>query len=115
MKRGHGFTIVELLIVIVVIGILAAITVVAYIGISNQAADAALKSDLRQMAKQVQLYIAEHDDLPRSATFQGLGVKVTKSAYGVLWTNSDGTSSSNAMYCSPTSSTSSFLIGATSR
>ena len=36
-KQQHGFTIVELLIVIVVIGILAAITIVAYNGIQNRA------------------------------------------------------------------------------
>lgn len=44
--RQTGFTIVELLIVIVVIGILAAITIVAFNGVSTKAHDAALKSDL---------------------------------------------------------------------
>jgi prepilin-type N-terminal cleavage/methylation domain-containing protein len=42
-----GFTVVELLIVIVVIAILAAITVVAYRGVTQQAAEIALKSDLQ--------------------------------------------------------------------
>lgn len=37
MRRQHGFTIVELLIVIVVIGILAAITIVAYNGVQQRA------------------------------------------------------------------------------
>lgn len=36
-KKQHGFTIVELLIVIVVIGILAAITIVAYSGVQERA------------------------------------------------------------------------------
>ena len=36
-NKQFGFTIVELLIVIVIIGILAAITVVAYNGIQNRA------------------------------------------------------------------------------
>ena len=44
---SSGFTIVELLIVIVVIGILAAISVVSYTGISQQAAKSGLKSDLK--------------------------------------------------------------------
>lgn len=52
---SHGFTIVELLIVIVVIGILAAITIVAYNGISSQAKESALKSELQAAAKQLQL------------------------------------------------------------
>ena len=37
MKRDRGFTIVELLVVIVVIGILAAITIVSYTGITQKA------------------------------------------------------------------------------
>ncbi len=48
-KHTHrrGFTIVELLIVVVVIAILAAITIVAYNGVTSQAQESSLKSDLR--------------------------------------------------------------------
>ena len=54
MIRGRtqpGFTIVELLIVVVVIAILAAITVVAYTGISAQARESAAKAEVSQNAK----------------------------------------------------------------
>ena len=47
-SRRQGFTIVELLIVIVVIGILVAIAIVAYNGISQRARIAALQGDLAQ-------------------------------------------------------------------
>src|SRR5665647_459056 len=50
-----GFTIVELLIVIVVIGILAAITIVAYNGIQGRAVAASLTSDLDNAAKLLKL------------------------------------------------------------
>jgi prepilin-type N-terminal cleavage/methylation domain-containing protein len=42
----RGFTIVELLIVIVVIGILAAITIVAYNGVQTRAQNAKIQSDI---------------------------------------------------------------------
>ncbi len=52
ISRGlRGFTIVELLIVVVVIAILAAITIVAYNGITANARDSALKADLNTTAK----------------------------------------------------------------
>jgi prepilin-type N-terminal cleavage/methylation domain-containing protein len=51
----HGFTIVELLIVIVVIGILAAITIVAYNGIQTRARTATITADLVNAAKKMAL------------------------------------------------------------
>lgn len=55
--RRTGFTIVELLIVIVVIGILAAITIVAYNGIQAKATVASLQSDLENDNKQLIAYL----------------------------------------------------------
>jgi prepilin-type N-terminal cleavage/methylation domain-containing protein len=46
-----GFTIVELLIVIVVIGILAAITIVSYNGIQDRARTAQINADLQNLDK----------------------------------------------------------------
>jgi len=55
-STNRGFTIVELLVVIVVIGILAAITIVAYTGISQRAKEASLKSDLDNSSKLIKLF-----------------------------------------------------------
>lgn len=61
-KNGQGFTIVELLIVIVIIAILAAITIVAYNGIQQRARDATRKSDIAALAKAVKLYSVDNGD-----------------------------------------------------
>ena len=62
--RTNGFTIVELLVVIVVIGILAAITIVSYSGVQNKAIIASLQSDLSSDAKKLKLYNVEHGYYP---------------------------------------------------
>jgi prepilin-type N-terminal cleavage/methylation domain-containing protein len=54
-RKQTGFTIVELLIVVVVIAILAAITVVAYNGIQNRAKRSSFASSLSGAAKKLEL------------------------------------------------------------
>ncbi len=49
-----GFTIVELLIVIVVIGILTAITTVAFNGVQRDAAEGVVQADLRSLATELE-------------------------------------------------------------
>ena len=72
LKRT-GFTIVELLIVIVVIGILAAITVVAYNGIQQRARVATSLSDLKHINTAIQMYHADHGSYPTtSGAWRGL-------------------------------------------
>ena len=61
-----AFTIVELLVVIVVIGILAAITIVSYTGISQKAVVSSLQSDLGSAKKQLSLYYTDHSSYPTS-------------------------------------------------
>lgn len=52
-RCAQGFTIVELLIVIVVIGILAAITVVAFSGVQERAKVQSANTSLRQLEKAI--------------------------------------------------------------
>lgn len=64
MKDERGFTIVELLIVIVVIAILAAITIVAYNGIQQRAHTTAQKTTAENLAKKVEGYNAINNAYP---------------------------------------------------
>jgi len=62
--RKYGLTIVELLIVIVVIGVLATISVVAYGGISTAAKNTARINELVQWQKLFEVYRAQYGQLP---------------------------------------------------
>lgn len=60
----RGFTIVELLVVIVVIGILAAITIVSYNGITTRANTASAQSAAQSVIQKVEIYNAERGTYP---------------------------------------------------
>lgn len=66
-KTKSGFTIVELLIVIVVIAILAAISIVAYNGIQNRATNNSRASTVAQYVKALKLYASENGSYPMVA------------------------------------------------
>ena len=97
-RNRSGFTIVELLIVIVVIGILAAISVVAFNGVQGRAHDAAIRNDLVSMAKKFEMYKADFGVYPAGATqLTTLDLKASKNAYGNHMTT--GGADYNLVYC----------------
>jgi len=78
-QAQKGFTIVELLIVVVVIAILAAITIVSYNGITNRANASAAKSTAATLQKKAELYQSENGRYPITAA--ELTSDTTKSWY----------------------------------
>ncbi len=79
-KNNRGFTIVELLIVIVVIGILAALVVVTYNGIQQKARDTERKTDINALHGQFEAYQAQNGKYPtlanaNDATFRAANLK----------------------------------------
>ncbi len=102
-RQKSGFTIVELLIVIVVIAILAAITVVAYNGIQERANNATVVSDLAALKKKIEIYKIDNGDLYPSGSSSGLAsldFKMTKGAYAA-----SPTTANNFWYCRTASRT----------
>ena len=67
-KKDRGFTIVELLVVIVVIGILAAITIVSYTGITARANTAKAQSNAQSVQNVTEVYYTEQNHYPRLTT-----------------------------------------------
>lgn len=66
-KKQSGFTIVELLIVIVIIGILAGLVITQVLGATAKARDTERKTDLDQIAAQLETYYSKTGGYPNSA------------------------------------------------
>lgn len=63
MKARKGFTLVEILIVVVILGILAAIVIPQFSQASTQAKENSLASNLQTMRSQISLYKIQHNDI----------------------------------------------------
>lgn len=92
MKSKSGFTIVELLIVIVVIGILAAIVIVAYNGVQSRAENSKTISGVNQSVKLLRMYKEINGAYPSTGATQyvciGTGYQSATCTF-----NSDGSAS----------------------
>lgn len=68
-QRQSGFTIVELLIVIVIIGILATLVIVTFSGVQQKARDSERKTDINAVAGQLEAFYANKGYYPTVADF----------------------------------------------
>ena len=68
MRDTKGFTLIELLIVVVIIGILAAIAIPKFSATREKAYFAAMKSDVKNLASQQEIYYADHYSYTTSTT-----------------------------------------------
>ena len=85
MRARSGFTLIEILIVVIILGILAAIVIPQFSDASTQARVSSVKSDLQTMRSQIELYKVQHKDaLPGTVT----GVDFTTAMTG--YTDIDG-------------------------
>ena len=114
-QAERGFTIVELLIVVVVIAILAAITIVSYNGITNRANQSASKSAASNVQKKVELFQGEVGNYPYAKSLLNDSTKAYNlpSGYGDTAPTADGTNKGTGyvqlLACAPTGTTSATL------
>ena len=73
MKKNSGFTLVEILIVVVILGILAAIVIPQFSDASTQSKVSSMKSSLQTMRSQVSLYRIQHNDIAPTSVAQLTG------------------------------------------
>ena len=65
-RREHGFTLIELMIVMVIIGILAAIAVPMYVQSVRHASEAVLREDLRTLRSAIDSYTVDKQKAPQT-------------------------------------------------
>lgn len=80
MKAKRGFTLVEILIVVVILGILAAIVIPQFTGASTEAKESSLVSDLQTVRSQVELFKIQHNDILPGEILNGDGSITTATA-----------------------------------
>lgn len=91
MKRSNsGFTLVEILIVVIILGILAAIVIPQFTEASQDARNSQLSSDLQMLRSQVELYKVQH-----------LEVSPTTAAQLTSKSNPDGTTTGGTLNLGP--------------
>jgi prepilin-type N-terminal cleavage/methylation domain-containing protein len=88
MRGNKGFTLIELLIVVVIIGILAAIAIPKFSATREKAYFAAMKSDLKNLASQQEIYYSDNYSYTNNATSlsfvssEGVNVAITAGTDG---------------------------------
>jgi len=89
MRNTKGFTLIELLIVVVIIGILAAIAIPKFSATREKAFYSAMKSDLKNLASQQEIYYADHyvysADLANLGFVNSQGVTVNTTVVANGW------------------------------
>lgn len=70
--QSYGFTLIEILVVISIIGILAALLLANMVGVRERAADARLKNNLNQVKTALRLYYNDTQAYPTSGTCASL-------------------------------------------
>ena len=112
-KQRRGFTIVELLIVIVVIGILAAITIVAFNGVTQRARVATISSDLEGAAKQLAIDQTLNSAYPATAAAANGGAGLKASPGTTYQYAVDNTASPQTFCITATNCTTSYYSSST--
>ncbi len=102
MRAKRGFTLVEILIVVVILGILAAIVVPQFTQASTEAKMNSVCSNLQSLRSQIELYKVQHNDTPPTqATFENQMIYCTNISGATAGTPSKQRDAANGFIYGP--------------
>lgn len=72
-KKEKGFTLVELMIVIIILAVLTGIAIPSYMTLRNRARESATEAEMKNIATALELYMADIEEYPAAADMAALG------------------------------------------
>ncbi len=77
-KKEKGFTLVELMIVIIILAVLTGIAIPSYLALRNRAKIQATRAEMQNIATALEMYAADHDAYPAGAWAAAAGLIETE-------------------------------------
>jgi type II secretion system protein G len=68
-RKEKGFTLVELMVVIIILAVLTGIAIPSYMALRNRARTAAAQSEMKNIATALEVYMADRESYPAVATW----------------------------------------------
>lgn len=94
MNRLKGFTAVEIMVVVFVIGFLAGMTVLGYRQVSKSGHDAAVNADVSKVGAEILAFRGFENKMPNELDIAKMKLEISKDSF-----SSDGLSGKNLAYC----------------
>jgi len=91
LRKNEGFTLIELMIVVAIIGILAAIAIPNFLNYQCKAKQSEAKQSLGTIAKSQEAYLSEYDTYTSDLDALGFAVKGDTARYSYSITSADAT------------------------
>ncbi len=110
MNKQRGFTLIEVLIVVSIIGLLTSATLIGLGSFRGAGRDARRLSDLRQIQNGLELYYAKYGNYPASAGWEG---ELTTGGIGIPSIPKDPSTNASYTYSSENCTIGSYILAAT--